>query len=445
MNYRQGIETDLSEVLQTDRVFTNVSKGEFAKSSDLKKGFGTTNEEEVCRLILQKGQIQVSDMERSAYLESTIREVAVMITEKCTNPQSNRPYTVETIRNAMKEAEFNVHPTKNVKQQFLECVKLLKSKNVIPLERARMHLCAIVSSEEEENVKRDLMEAGVHLIPSSCDNSTNKNLGEVKLDFLMDPSLYRKVDDIIKNKCGSKNRRLEIVKQAVFEEGDVDLDSELARKDRLKAATGQQVGQHQGEVNSASDNEDAGDEEEVINLLSNDVKDLCLRCVDKKEKAEEGSENDYADGTVQEDHISDEENEEDDEDGAVPYLSMIGNVRQNQKNAQKSKKAKRREREEAEEREKLIESERARQKERRLRLCKEGRMADMDTGDSRDSATAGGKTKGCNTCGGSYTDADYRAHFRSDFHRFNLKLKMQGVPCISEEEFKLCDANSFFD
>ncbi len=108
MNYRQGIESDLSEVLQTDRVFANVSKGEFAKLSDLKKAFGSSNEVEVCKLILQKGQIQVSELERSAYLENTLREVAVMISEKCMNPLSHRPYTVETIRNAMKEAEVSL-------------------------------------------------------------------------------------------------------------------------------------------------------------------------------------------------------------------------------------------------------------------------------------------------------------------------------------------------
>ena len=39
VDYRQGLETDLSEVLQTERVFTNVSKGEFAKAKDLQKIF----------------------------------------------------------------------------------------------------------------------------------------------------------------------------------------------------------------------------------------------------------------------------------------------------------------------------------------------------------------------------------------------------------------------
>ena len=41
LNYRQKVKTDLSEVLQTERIFTNASKGKFASSKDLKKCFGT--------------------------------------------------------------------------------------------------------------------------------------------------------------------------------------------------------------------------------------------------------------------------------------------------------------------------------------------------------------------------------------------------------------------
>ena len=50
---RDGIEKDLTEVLQSDRVFTNVGKGEFANSKDLEKAFGKKKEAEVCKIILE--------------------------------------------------------------------------------------------------------------------------------------------------------------------------------------------------------------------------------------------------------------------------------------------------------------------------------------------------------------------------------------------------------
>ncbi len=41
-------EKDIDEVLQTHTVFMNVSKGQGAKSDDLKRAFGTDNQDEIC-------------------------------------------------------------------------------------------------------------------------------------------------------------------------------------------------------------------------------------------------------------------------------------------------------------------------------------------------------------------------------------------------------------
>lgn len=63
INWRKKQETDINEVLQIDKIFTNVSKGEIAKKSDLKV-FGKLSEEEIIMEILNKGEMQVSDLER---------------------------------------------------------------------------------------------------------------------------------------------------------------------------------------------------------------------------------------------------------------------------------------------------------------------------------------------------------------------------------------------
>lgn len=42
-------EKDLDDVLQISNVFTNVSKGEVAKSNDLKKSFGTDDRNTIAR------------------------------------------------------------------------------------------------------------------------------------------------------------------------------------------------------------------------------------------------------------------------------------------------------------------------------------------------------------------------------------------------------------
>ena len=44
----------------------------------------------------------------------------------------------------------------------------------------------------------------------------------------------------------------------------------------------------------------------------------------------------------------------------------------------------------------------------------------------------------CRTCAIPFETAEgYRVHFRQDWHRYNLKLKLKGKPPITEEEFEL--------
>lgn len=69
VNWRNKIETSIEEVLQIDTVFTNVSKGMVANGKDLMDAFGTTDQLLVCKEILDKGELQVSEQERGALLE----------------------------------------------------------------------------------------------------------------------------------------------------------------------------------------------------------------------------------------------------------------------------------------------------------------------------------------------------------------------------------------
>ena len=118
LNWRDGTETDMDEVLQTDKsVFQNVSKGVLAKRSDMIAVFGTDDSIAVCRAVLEQGELQVSDRERQAQYEGRFRDVSTIVAEKCVDPRTNRPYTVTTIENALRDAHFAVATARSGKQQ----------------------------------------------------------------------------------------------------------------------------------------------------------------------------------------------------------------------------------------------------------------------------------------------------------------------------------------
>lgn len=375
VDYRQGLEPDLSEVLQTDRIFTNVSKGEFCKAKDLQKVFGTKNDEEIAKHILQKGQVQVSDKERNQQLEKTTAQVAEWISKNCVHPGSDRPYTISQIKHAMSQSKFSVHPTKPLKRQYLDCVKLLQG--VIPIQRAKMELLLLIPSEEEcEKIERTLEENNVNW----SDPREGEEGQTLKYKILVDPSLYRVLNEVIETVKGG---RIEITTQIVTKQGDVKLESADAVHDHIDQM-GELTISDEPEQTAVESKETESDEDEISAIVSRRNQQKKSR--KKNQKAKRRGDSDF--GGIS-DHISpDDVSASQPQDGTHVTSPSI---------------------------------------------------SDSAQGEASDAR------KSCNTCGGFFdTGASFRAHFKSDWHRFNQKLKMKGVAPIGEQEFIACDSDTFF-
>jgi ribosome maturation protein SDO1 len=370
VNYRQGLEQDLSEVLQTERVFTNVSKGEFAKAKDLMQVFGTKDEEEIIQVILTKGQLQVSDKERTQQLEKTNAQISEWIANNCVHPTSDRPYTNSQIRHAMQQANFSVHPTKPLKRQYLDCVKVLQS--VIPITRAKMELMLIVPGPESPRVEEAMKSNNVTWTSQTDDTEHHKHR------ILVDPSLYRVLNEVMQTIDGA---RIEIINQVVTKQGDVSLETEVP----------------EGIMDVADNTEDQ--------VVTDQLHDMSL----------------------QESNSKTADSDDDEEDGTASRRQ------QQRKSRKKNKKQMRRAADN-----KVDDEETAQQQPASSSSIPVS--AASNPGNSADSTR-----KSCNTCGGGFDSAAaYRSHFKSDWHRFNQKLKLKGATPISEQEFLLCDADTFF-
>jgi ribosome maturation protein SDO1 len=180
-------EKDLGEVLQTETVFTNVSKGQVAKKEDLIKAFGQDNTVEICKIILEKGELQVSEKERNANLESTFKEIATMVSDKCVNPETNRPYPVTIIEKAMKDAHYSIKPNKNVKSQALDVIKILKEH--IPIEKAQMRVKISVTNCKDKKLRFDELPKLIKVKENEAWEGANGTI-----TALIDPGNYKLIE-----------------------------------------------------------------------------------------------------------------------------------------------------------------------------------------------------------------------------------------------------------
>eukprot|EP00923_Selenidium_pygospionis_P028316 GHVN01050951.1.p1 GENE.GHVN01050951.1~~GHVN01050951.1.p1 ORF type:complete len:622 (+),score=117.15 GHVN01050951.1:235-2100(+) len=140
LNYRAGIESDLDEVLQIRQVFTNVSKGQVAKTDELTKAFETTDLDACCKFILEKGELQVSKEERQVTLEAIFRDICTVVTTRCINPRSGLPVTLSTVANSLKECGFSTKLEENTKKQALRAIDMLCTTLPDHIRRAPMRL-----------------------------------------------------------------------------------------------------------------------------------------------------------------------------------------------------------------------------------------------------------------------------------------------------------------
>ncbi|XP_026494971.1 ribosome maturation protein SBDS [Vanessa tameamea] len=190
VSWRNKLEKDIDEVLQTHTVFTNVSKGQVAKKDDLVKVFGKDDQTEICKEILEKGELQVSDKERHSQIDSLFKDIATTVADKCVNPETKRPYPVSIIEKAMKDIHFSVNVNKSAKQQSLDVIPLIKKD--IPLERAQMRVRILLSGKEARKVRDKAVKLATNVEEEHWESGT------ANVICLIDPGSFRILDELIK-------------------------------------------------------------------------------------------------------------------------------------------------------------------------------------------------------------------------------------------------------
>lgn len=213
-NWRDGIEKDLNEVIQTDTVFENVSQAIIAKEKDLMKAFGTKNLEECCKMILKSGELQVSDREREMQLESLYRDIVQLVVERCVHAQTGRKHTALAVENALKSCGFSVQPDQPAKKQSLKAIDVLCKDLCESFARAQMRLRIVCAEKLVADVRKHLVEQS----NAKIEEERKADGGSCSLTFLCDPRQYRDLDKLVTVEHSGEDISLQIVCGAVVSE-----------------------------------------------------------------------------------------------------------------------------------------------------------------------------------------------------------------------------------
>ncbi|KAJ2882322.1 hypothetical protein H4R27_003506 [Coemansia aciculifera] len=192
--WRTGVEKDIDEVLQIHQIYVNVSKGQVAKTEELRKCFNTEDVDEVIKEVLLKGEQQVSDKERHHQLDNMLRDIATVVAEKCVNPATQQPYTVTMIEKVMADIHYSVNPNRSAKQQALDVIKQIQEQNTVPISRAQMRIRISMPRKDAKRLREKILELVATIEDEERDEGGGEEYEQV---CLIDPGQYRAVTELI--------------------------------------------------------------------------------------------------------------------------------------------------------------------------------------------------------------------------------------------------------
>lgn len=227
-------------MLQTDRVFLNVSKGEFARKEDLCRAFGHDGQRKICMEILEQGELQISPKEREHMFESTFRDIVNIVCNKCINPHTQRPYPPSIIEKTIRQdIKFAVRPNRTAKQQALELIRRLAA--VIPIERAQMRLRLVLPSTAAAGVQG--LKRSVERQEGTVEREEYREADRhTVLTVLIDPGMFREVDEFVtrlqqqQQRGGSGGATLEVLDSCVQQIGEMAIDELQSQQQQQQQA-----------------------------------------------------------------------------------------------------------------------------------------------------------------------------------------------------------------
>lgn len=126
VDFRNGVEKSIQEVLQSDEIFTNTVQGKKADKKLLNDVFPNKTKEEILEIILLKGDMQFSGKEREMLTKKNYNEIIEIVSRKIVHPKSKKLFSVDSVKAALKEINFNTVFNKIPKRQALDAITKLE-------------------------------------------------------------------------------------------------------------------------------------------------------------------------------------------------------------------------------------------------------------------------------------------------------------------------------
>ncbi|MBI4150400.1 ribosome assembly factor SBDS [Candidatus Woesearchaeota archaeon] len=138
IEFKKGKAVDIKDVLRSEKIFSDVSRGVFAAETQLKAVFGSTDVLRIATTIMKEGEIQLTAEYREKLREEKRKRIITIIARNAIDPQTKFPHPPQRIENAMAEAKIKIDEYKTAEEQVDPIVKQLRPILPISFEQRKI-------------------------------------------------------------------------------------------------------------------------------------------------------------------------------------------------------------------------------------------------------------------------------------------------------------------
>ena len=140
LEYKQGKNVTIEEVLATNQVYFDVKKSEKVSDDDLKAAFETEDVNEAIKVILQKGEIQLTSKHREEERDKKRKQIINVIHRNAIDSKTGYPHPVVRIETALSESKFRIDENKPAEDQVEDALKALRELLPIKFEKKEIEI-----------------------------------------------------------------------------------------------------------------------------------------------------------------------------------------------------------------------------------------------------------------------------------------------------------------
>jgi ribosome maturation protein SDO1 len=145
LEYKLGKKMDISNIMISDEIYSDASKGTKSSAEKLMKAFKTTDQFEIAKQIMAKGDLNLNTDQRRKMIEEKKRQIVEYINKNFVDPKTHMPHPISRISTVLDDARVAIDPFKRLDDQIKNIIEPLRK--LLPLKSEIVELTVTVPAQ----------------------------------------------------------------------------------------------------------------------------------------------------------------------------------------------------------------------------------------------------------------------------------------------------------